>query len=55
MPTIEKIIPKHGKPLEVTQIKVNDVEIFRIDFTRYLNYSRKTSNESINFVVKEEK
>ena len=54
MPTIEKILPKNEDQLEIEPFQVNDVEIFRIDFARYLNRQRKKKNMTITMQVKED-
>ena len=53
MVLIEKIIPKHGKPVDIEPVPVGDADIFRLDFTRYYNASRKITNATINFVYKD--
>jgi hypothetical protein len=55
MPTIEKILPKNECKLEIEPFLVNDVEIFRIDWTRYMNAQRKKKNMTITLQIKEDK
>lgn len=50
---IERIQPDGEKELQISPITVNDVELFKIDFVRYLNAQRRKKNIKVLIQIKE--
>jgi len=53
MPTIDKIIPDGEQPLACTPITTTDVELFRLDFCRYLARQRHRDNIKVRMITKD--
>lgn len=47
MATVEQICTKNEGCLDITPFEVCDIEIFKIDWARYLNAQRKTKNITV--------
>lgn len=53
MTIIERVRVNGEKDMELSPIIVNDVEIFKLDFVKYINSQRKRQNAKVTMQIKE--
>lgn len=55
MATIEKICTKNEGCLNIEPFEVSDIEIFKIDWARYLNAQRRTHSITVTLVYSDDR